>query len=139
MHALLAGRVVLVSGVGPGLGAQIARDAHAAGAQVMLSARRTSYLEELAAEFQDRVACEPCDVTVDADCRAVVDATLQRFGGLDCVVGNAFAQGRAYGLTLEEADVDDWRDAFDVNVFGSLRMVKAAIPALKQSEHGSVV
>ncbi|MBO0730322.1 MAG: SDR family oxidoreductase, partial [Acidimicrobiaceae bacterium] len=50
-----------------------------------------------------------------------------------------FAQGRAYGLTLEEADVDDWRDAFDVNVFGSLRMVKAAIPALKQSEHGSVV
>jgi len=137
--SLLDGRVVLVAGVGPGLGAQIARDAHAAGARVMLSARHGGYVEELAAELQESVANRCCDITVDSDCRALVDATLDAFGGLDCVVCNAFAHSPAYGRTLEEADVDDWREAFDVNVFGSLRMVKAAIPALRRSEHGSVV
>lgn len=139
---LLAGKVMVVAGVGPGLGAQIARDATAAGAAVALGARRGGYLEELAGELRDSgaaVATRMCDVTVDADCRALVSAAVDELGGADSVVCNAFAQSRAYGRTLEDADVDDWKEAFDVNLFGSLRMVKAAIPALKARGGGSVV
>jgi NAD(P)-dependent dehydrogenase (short-subunit alcohol dehydrogenase family) len=139
---LLAGTVIVLTGTGPGLGAQIARDATAAGARVVLSARTESYLEELAGELGGTgsdVAYQVCDVTADSDCRDLMALAENRFGGVDCVVCNAFAQGSAYGFTLEEADVDGWREAFDVNLFGSLRAVKAAIPCLKRRGGGSVV
>ncbi len=139
---LLDGTVLVLTGAGPGLGSQIARDACAAGARVVLAARTEAYLKELAAELATtgaEVTYKTCDVTVTTDCQDLMAEAEERFGGVDCVVCNAFASGRAYGLTLEEADVDDWRDAFDVNVFGSLRVVKAAIPALKARGGGSVV
>ena len=139
---LLDGKVMVVSGVGPGLGAQVARDATAAGAGVMLAARSAGYLEELAAELAAagaRVGYRTCDVTVDAECRALVAAAEEELGGVDGVVCNAFAQGRAYGVPVEDADIDDWKAAFDVNLFGSLRMVKATIPALRRRGGGSVV
>ena len=139
---LLGGTVMVLAGAGPGLGAQIARDATAAGARVVLGARRAGYLKELAAELGDAggdVRIQPCDVTSDAECRGLVSLAEEEFGQVDSLVCNAFASGRAYGQTIEEADIDGWQDAFDVNVFGSLRMVKAAIPALKRSRQGSVV
>ncbi len=142
MTALLAGKVMVIAGVGPGLGAQIARSATAAGAAVVLAARKTPYLNELARDLRQdggRVAVQACDVTRDVDCQELIAVTEQQMGGLDCLVCNAFAQGKAYGLPLEDADIDDWREAFDVNVFGSLRMVKAAIPALKRGGAGAVV
>jgi NAD(P)-dependent dehydrogenase (short-subunit alcohol dehydrogenase family) len=139
---LLQDSVLVLTGAGPGLGAQIARDAAAAGARLMIAARTEAYLEQLAAEVTDSgadVAHQVCDVTVWSDCQRLMAVAEKTFGGIDCVVCNAFAQGRAYGQTLEEADVDDWRDAFDVNLFGSLRVVKAAIPGLKKRGGGSVV
>ncbi|HET6812279.1 MAG TPA: SDR family oxidoreductase [Acidimicrobiales bacterium] len=139
---LLQGRVVVVAGVGPGLGAHVARDAAAAGAAVMLGSRNAAYLDELSAELRDAgavVARRTCDVTSDPDCRALFSDAVDELGGVDGVVCNAYAQSRAYGRTLEESDVDDWKEAFDVNVFGSLRVVKAAIPALKARAAGSVV
>lgn len=139
---LLDGKVMVLTGVGPGLGAQIARDAAAAGARVMLAARRLAYLEELTAELTAAGAearYRRCDITVDGDCAALMEAAERELGGVDCVVCNAFAQGKAYGLKLEEANIDDWRDAFDVNLFGSLRVVKAAVPALKRKPGSSVV
>jgi NAD(P)-dependent dehydrogenase (short-subunit alcohol dehydrogenase family) len=141
-HLLLEDRVLVLAGAGPGLGAQIARDAAAAGAKVMLAARTEAYLKQLSTELAGAgadVAYQACDVTVSAECEDLMATAEERFGGVDCVVCNAFASGRAYGLTLEEADVDDWRDAFDVNVFGSLRVVKAAIPRLKTGGGGSVI
>jgi NAD(P)-dependent dehydrogenase (short-subunit alcohol dehydrogenase family) len=134
--------VLVLVGAGPGLGAQIARAAVAAGARVVLGARSGPYLEQLAAELSRPAApvlYRACDVTVEADCQELIAYAERAAGGVDCVVCNAFAQGRAHGLTLEEADIEDWREAFDVNLFGSLRVVKAAIPALKRSQHGSVV
>lgn len=139
---LLNGTVMVLAGAGPGLGAQIARDATAAGARVMLGARRVDYMKELATELGQAgsdVRFQACDVTSDAQCRDLISAAEDEFGQVDSVVCNAFAQGRAYGQTLEEADIDGWQEAFDVNLFGSLRLVKAAIPALKRSRQGSVV
>src|SRR5665213_1833866 len=141
--SLLAGKVVVVSGVGPGLGRHIVEHAAAAGASVMLSARSQDYLDTLTAELgqdygADRLGTTRCDVTADAECRALMAATEDRFGGVDSVVANAFATG-SYNVTLEEADVDSWMPAFDVNFFGSLRLVKAAIPALKRRAGGTVV
>ena len=138
---LLADKVVVVSGVGPGLGRHIAEDAAAAGAAVMLSSRSTDYLAELAAELGERypkIGYHRCDVTSDEECRALLAATEETFGAVDSVVANAFATG-PQNTTLEDGDVDAWMPAFDVNFFGSLRLVKASIPALKRRGGGSVV
>jgi NAD(P)-dependent dehydrogenase (short-subunit alcohol dehydrogenase family) len=138
---LLTGRVVVVSGVGPGLGRRIAEGAGAAGASVALGARSVDYLEELAAALKEAgvpVVHRRSDVTASADCRDLVAAAEESFGGVDAVVCNASASG-PFGVTLEDGDVDDWQAAFDVNFFGSLRLVKAAIPALKRRGRGSVV
>lgn len=137
---LLAGKTVLVSGVGPGLGRQIARAACGAGASVMLGARSRDVLENVAAELRaagGRAAVHGCDVTSDGDCAAIVAATRREFGRLDCVVHNAFAAA-APGLTLAGGELDDWRRPMEVNLFGSLRLTKAALPELRCSA-GSVV
>jgi NAD(P)-dependent dehydrogenase (short-subunit alcohol dehydrogenase family) len=140
-EGLLAGKVVVVSGVGPGLGRHIAEDAAAAGASVMLSSRSSDYLKALADELAPRypgIAFHRCDVTVDEECRSLLAATEETFGSVDAVVANAFATG-PQNTTLEDGDVDAWMAAFDVNFFGSLRLVKASIPALKRRGSGSVV
>ena len=138
---LLEGRVVVLSGIGPGLGRHIAANACAAGASVMMGARSADFGEELAGELCARygrvAAFRRCDVTRDADCAALVAGAEESFGGVDCVVANAAAMSR--GATLESADLDDWRPAFEVNLFGSLRLVKAALPALRRRGGGSVV
>jgi NAD(P)-dependent dehydrogenase (short-subunit alcohol dehydrogenase family) len=138
---LLQGKVVAVSGIGPGLGRQIALAAAAAGAAVVLGARTASYLDELASELEAKggaVAAVTCDVTDTAACDHFVDVAMQRFGGLDCLVNNAFLHG-PMDQPLESADLAEWRVVYDVNVFGTLQMVKAAIPPLKASGAGSVV
>src|SRR3954447_363043 len=128
-----------VSGVGQGLGRFIVENAVAAGAAVMMGARSTDLGTQLAAELgaEHKVAFQRCDITSDDDCAALVAAAEERFGGVDCVVNNAASTAR--GITLEEGSLDDWRPVFEVNFYGSLRLVKAALPALKRSQSGSVV
>ena len=138
---LLAGTTMLVAGVGPGLGSQICRAAAAAGAAVMMGARSTDFGTSLASELRgdgERAAFRRCDVTSERDCADLVAAAVDEFGGVDSVVLNAMATGQP-ALTLEEGGLDEWQGAFDVNFFGSLRVVKAAIPQLKASNRGSVV
>jgi NAD(P)-dependent dehydrogenase (short-subunit alcohol dehydrogenase family) len=154
-RGLLDGRVVVLSGVGPGLGRHIAEHACAAGASVMMGARSTGFGAQLADELRSRYGqvCgggstgaqgrsgraefRRCDVTSDDDCAELVGAAEAAFGGVDVVVANAAAMSR--GATLEGSDVDEWRPAFEVNLFGALRLVKAALPALKRSDAASVV
>lgn len=141
ISGLLAGSTMVLAGVGPGLGAQIARNAVAAGAAVMLGARSessgTALADELAASGGD-IAFRRCDVTDDDDCVALVAAAVERFGGVDSVVANAM-HGGGSGQTLVDGSIDAWREAMDVNLYGSLQIVRAAVPALSESRSGSVV
>jgi len=137
--SLLDGRVLVLSGVGRGLGRYIAENACAEGASVMMGARSLEYGSGLAGELGAKypVAFQQCDISRDEDCESLIKAAEERFGAVDCVVNNAASTAR--GITLEQCSVDDWRPVFEVNFFGSLRLVKAAIPALKRSESGSVI
>ena len=62
---------------------------HAAGATVVVAARRVDRLEALAAELGDRVVAVACDVAVDADCERLVATPIERFGRIDVLVNNA--------------------------------------------------
>ena len=137
---LLAGKVCVVSGVGPGLGRQAARALAAQGADLVLAARRQANLEEVAAELHDlgaRAITVPTNI-VDADaCVRLMDAAAEEYGGVDVLVNNAFRPDVFVGF--EDVDLAVWRKIMDVNVFGSLQMTRAALPQMRRRGGGSGV
>ncbi|RYJ05953.1 MAG: SDR family NAD(P)-dependent oxidoreductase [Actinomycetales bacterium] len=122
----------VVTGASSGIGAASARSLAAAGYTVICAARRADRIEALAAEIGGRAVV--CDVT-DAD---QVAALAEAVGPtLDLLVNNA---GGAVGLDpVEKADPDDWRDMFETNVLGTLRVTRALLPALEASGAGTVL
>jgi len=137
---LLTGRVCVVSGVGPGLGRQAARQLAASGAHVVLAARRRSTLDEVAAEIEHaggQALAVPTDITDAGQCEALMAAATAEFGGVDVLVNNAFRFDAFQ--SFEDVDLDLWHKIVDTNLFGSLRMTKAALPHMKARGGGSVV
>ncbi|WP_280297717.1 SDR family oxidoreductase [Nocardia neocaledoniensis] len=137
--ALLDGKVVVVSGVGPGLGRSICLEAAAAGATVVLAARTESRLLEVAAEIEGAggaTLCVPTDITDSAAVENLVAQTLATFGRVDALVNNAFSMPSM--KPLDRTDFDHIRSSLDMTVLGGLRMTQAFTPALAESQ-GAVV
>ena len=124
-------KVAVVTGASSGIGAATARRLAAQGYHVVLGARRTDRVEELAAEIGG--TGRQLDVTDETSVNAFV-------AGLDQVhvlINNA---GGAKGLDpVATADLDDWRWMWETNVLGTLRMTKALLPALVASGDGLIV
>ncbi|WP_280359306.1 SDR family oxidoreductase [Nocardia otitidiscaviarum] len=138
-NPMLADKVVVVSGVGPGLGRSICTESAAAGATVVLAARTEARLKEVAAELEATGAetlCVPTDITDDEAVRALVARTLDTFGRVDVLVNNAFAVPSM--KPLERTDFQQISDSLDLTVLGNLRMTQAFTPALAEAK-GSVV
>ena len=137
---MLAGKVAIVSGVGPGVGQELASIFAREGAAVVLAARNEKVLADTAAQIErngGKALAVPTDITQVADCARVAKQAQDRFGAINVLVNNAFQMGP--WSDLMESDLNDsWDIAFDVNVKGSLRMTQAALPALKASK-GSIV
>jgi NAD(P)-dependent dehydrogenase (short-subunit alcohol dehydrogenase family) len=131
---LLDGRTCVVSGVGPGLGQAIAKALAREGGRIVLAARSKDYLEQVAAEIGDpaRTVVAPTDITDRDQCDALVEAA----GPIDVLVNSAFRPD--VFKAFEHVDLADYRAIFDVNVFGTLQLTQAAIPAMKDAG-GSIV
>ena len=127
-----ARRTAVVTGASSGIGAATARRLAAEGFHVFCAARREDRVSALAEEVGGTAV--RCDVT-DAE---QVAALAERVGGrLDVLVNNA---GGAFGSsTVAEADVEDWRAMFEVNVIGLVQVTKALLPALLASGAGMIV
>jgi len=137
---LLAGRVGIVSGIGPGLGRAIALALAREGADVVLAARTAPALEDVAAEVRAagrRALAVPTDVTQPAQCRQLAEAANATFGRIDVLVNNAFRSGPYE--PVEQASLEDWRKVFDVNLFGTLALCQAVVPFMKVQGGGSIV
>jgi NAD(P)-dependent dehydrogenase (short-subunit alcohol dehydrogenase family) len=138
---LLADKVALVSGIGPGLGRAIAVLFAQQGADVVLGARRREHLEAVAAEVTAlgrRAVWAETDITDPAACDALAQRALDEFSRIDILVNNAFTSGAPRTRT-DEADLDWWRTVMDVNYWGSLQMSRAVIPAMKAAGSGRIV
>jgi NAD(P)-dependent dehydrogenase (short-subunit alcohol dehydrogenase family) len=139
-EGLLAGKVCVVSGVGPGLGRQAARALAAHGADVVLAARRQATLDEVAQALRAtgaRAIAVPTNIADPDACVRLMAAATGEFGGIDVLVNNAFRAD--VFQTFEDVDLAVWRKIMDVNLFGSLQMTRAALPALRARGGGSVV
>src|SRR6266480_4215917 len=120
---LLSDKVVVVSGVGPGLGQELAVAAAQEGAHLAVCARTPSRLDEIAAAIEalglgTKVVKRPTDITAKDDVTAFVEEAIARLGRIDVLVNSGYTAG-AY-QSAAEADLDDWRRTIEVNLFGTM-------------------
>ena len=133
-------KVVVVTGVGPGLGRECAKTALRDGARVVIGSRTESKLAEIAAELDpsgERIAYKATDIGDAPACEALMAEAVSRFGGIDAVVQVA-ALDTLFG-SLQSTSAEDWQKSMSVNVIGTLQLIRAAIPHLKTRGGGSVV
>jgi 2-keto-3-deoxy-L-fuconate dehydrogenase len=123
-----AGLSALVTGGASGIGLATARALAAQGARVAVL--------DLAPHGPADLACVQADVSDDAAVQEAVAAAVAHLGGLDVLVNNAGigAQGG-----VEDNSDDEWRRVLDVNVLGTVRITRAALPALRKSRHAAIV
>ena len=136
----LRGRIAIVTGAGRGIGKAIAVGFANAGAAVCCAARTAAEIEATVHEIVQRggeAIAVPTDVTLLHAVQAMVEATVQRYGGLDIFVINAGVNGER--KPVAEADIDRWRTTLDVNLIGALHCAQAAIPYLKRRGAGKIV
>jgi ketoreductase RED2 len=136
----LSGRVAIVTGSSSGIGEATARRLSALGAKVVVnSATSVEAGERVAASLPGEALYVRADVSDGAQGRSLVDAALARFGRLDVLVNNAGWTKVVPHADLEALDDEILRRTFEVNVFGTWWLTKAAMPHLRKSEDGNVV
>jgi NAD(P)-dependent dehydrogenase (short-subunit alcohol dehydrogenase family) len=133
----LADATALITGGGRGLGAEIARELSAAGAQVLIADVRTELAQNVAQELGDgRAAAIRLDVSDPGDVRAGVDALLDRFGRIDVLVNNAGVDRTA---AFDELTMEDWDTVVGVNLLGPVAMTRALWAPMRAAGGGAIV
>ena len=131
-------KVVIVTGASSGIGLASAKLFGSYGARVVMAARSIEKMLALAPEVSsdpDKVLCVKTDVSVEEDCRHLVEVTVERFGGVDILVNNAGVSMRAM---FKDLDLKVIHTLMDVNFWGTVYCTKYALPWLLKSK-GSVV
>ena len=131
---VLIGRTAVVTGAGQGVGEGIARALAAAGANVVIATRRAETGEPVAAAIRaagGSAVFVETDVSIDASVRSAVAATVERFGGLEVMVHNAYKPTRAH--RLEDVDAAVWHANAGTAVWGSFYCARAAYPHLRRA------
>lgn len=132
------GKVIIITGASSGIGLASARLFSSYGASLVLAARSIDKLRALEAELSSdpsRILCIKTDVSVEEDCRRLIDETVKHFGRIDILINNAGLSMRA---SFKEVDLSVIRRLMDVNFWGTVYCTKFALPWLLKS-HGSVV
>lgn len=129
-------KVWLITGASRGLGRLWAEAALARGDRVAATARDAGAVADLADRFGDAVLPLALDVTDGAQVKDAVAEAHARFGRLDVVLNNA---GYSLVGTIEEVADDEVRAVFEANVFGTVRVIQAALPILRAQGHGHIL
>jgi NAD(P)-dependent dehydrogenase (short-subunit alcohol dehydrogenase family) len=136
---LLEGKVIVLSGVGPGLGRSLGEEAAKLGADLVLVSRTASRLEKMAEvvrSYGRRALVVPTDVTDEASRAELVEKALEEFGKVDCLLNNAFSIPPMDPIT--QIKVEDLARANETNVFAPLRLSALFADALSAAK-GSVI
>jgi 3-oxoacyl-[acyl-carrier protein] reductase len=132
----LQDHVVVITGASAGIGRATAHELVAAGARVVLGARRRDRLDALEAEHAGRVVGVEMDVRAPADSQRLVATALERFSRLDALVANAGIG--MYGGILDHPD-EALQTMLDTNVAGTVWPIRAAVPAMIEAGRGDII
>lgn len=135
----IADKIILITGASSGIGEATARELAAAGATVVLGARRTDRLERLVDEIEaagGRARARALDVTAREDVQAFVDAARAAYGRIDVIINNAGVMPLSPMASLK---VDEWDRTVDVNIKGVLHGIAAVLPAMNDQGAGQII
>ncbi len=136
----LDGKVALVAASSKGLGKASALALAREGARVTVCARTADDLEAAAVEITQQTGADvlavPADLTHAADIENVVNATVERFGGVDILVDNSGGPPRGRFADLTD---DDWRHAFEAVTLNFVRFVRAVAPHMRARQWGRII
>jgi NAD(P)-dependent dehydrogenase (short-subunit alcohol dehydrogenase family) len=132
----MASKIFFITGVSSGLGRGFADAALDAGHTVVGTVRTSEDAATFAALAEGRSIAKVLDVSDDDAVFAAVAATEREIGAIDVVIANA-----GYGLegTVEESTMADLRRQFDVNVYGAVATIKAALPHMRERRSGHII
>lgn len=132
----LTGKCALVTGASGGIGAEIARALHGAGATVGLSGTRVEPLEALAAELGDRAHVLPCNLSDNDAVAALPKQAAEAMGSVDVLVNNA-------GITRDNLFMrmsdEEWQSVIDVNLTATFKLCKSALRGMMKARWGRII
>lgn len=143
---LLKDKVVIISGIGPGLGIKLAVEAAREGARAVVCAARTpekldaaeAAIRALGATAADCTVLKvPTDINDAAQCARLVEETVRRCGRIDILINSAYEHGSFDPVA--QSDLDGWLRIFDTNVVGTLRLTQAVVAQMKRNDGGAIV
>jgi NAD(P)-dependent dehydrogenase (short-subunit alcohol dehydrogenase family) len=129
-------KVIIVTGAGRGLGTDIAREALAAGHQVVATGRRPEEVEKTLGGPQDNLLVTRLDVTSLEDAEAAAQTAVDRFGRIDVLINNA---GNFFAGYFEEISPAQMRQQFETNLFGPMNVTRAVLPHMRAQRAGHVI
>lgn len=135
----LAGKVVIVTGAGRGIGEAVARLFAAEGARIAVNARTEADVRRVAADIASSGGTAHgivADIGGPEGVQTLVQATLDRFGSIDVLVHNA---GIYPSQPLEKMEDSDWNRVLEVNLTSAFRLTKACLPHLKERGNGRLL
>lgn len=132
----LTGKCALVTGASGGIGAEVARVLHGAGAVVGLSGSRVEPLEALAAELGARAHVLACDLSDAAVVEGLIKRAVEAMGAVDVLVNNAGITRD--GLMMRMAD-EDWLAVIDVNLNATFRLCRGALRGMMKARWGRII
>ena len=132
----LTGKTALVTGATGGIGGEIAKALHGAGATVCISGRNEDKLNALASALGDRVHVLPADLSTAEGADALVKSATEAMEKIDILVNNA-------GLTRDNLSMrmkdEDWQEVIDVNMTATFRLARAVQRGMMKARHGRIV
>ncbi|WP_380878115.1 oxidoreductase [Sphingomonas sp. DBB INV C78] len=137
---LLKDKVIIITGVGPGMGRAMAKLAAEEGAKVVMGARKQAFLDDVKAEIEaagGQAVAVSTDVSDQAQCDRLVAAGVERFGRIDGLVNSAYAPGE--NGVFDDANIENWAQTIDVACMGAARMAQAVLPHMKAQGGGAIV
>ena len=132
----LTGKTALVTGATGGIGKDIAKGLHDAGATVGLSGTRREALEELAGKIGPRTHVLPCNLSDRADADKLIPAAEEMMGGVDILVNNAGITRDMLAMRLKD---EDWDAVLEINLTAAFRLSRAALRGMIKKRHGRII
>lgn len=132
-------KIIVITGASDGIGAEMARQLakrHGAGVALVLAARNEARLAEVAGQcqaFGAQTLVLQTDVSIDTACRALIAATMAKYGQIDALINNAGMSAQALFEEVKAGDLAWYEQLMRINLWGSVWCTHAALPYLKQS------